>query len=51
MDDNLMGRLVADVGVECTAAEMAGSSILQFLLKREPSKRYALVQDARGLHT
>ena len=51
MDDDLMGRLVANVGVECTAEEMADSSILQFLLKREPSKTYALLQDSKGLLT
>jgi hypothetical protein len=51
MDDDLVGRLVANAGVDCTAAEMADSSALLFLLKREPSRRRALVHRSRGLHT
>jgi hypothetical protein len=51
MHDDLMGRLVANAGVDCTAAEIADSSVLQFLLKREPSRRRALVHCSRGLHT
>ena len=50
MDDDLMGRLVANAGVDCTAAETADSSALQFPLKREPSRKCALVQDSRDLH-
>jgi hypothetical protein len=50
MDDDLMGRLVANAGVECTAAAMADSSVVEFLLEREPSRRCALVQDSRSLH-
>jgi hypothetical protein len=39
MDDDLMGRLVANAGVDCTAAGPAHSSVMQFLLTREPSRR------------
>ena len=35
MNDNLMGRLVANAGVDCTAAGSAHSSVMQFLLTRE----------------
>jgi hypothetical protein len=51
MHDDLMGRLVANAGADDTAAEMADSCILQFLLEREPSRKSVLVQDSRGLHT
>ena len=51
MHEDFMGRLVANAGADDTAAEMADSCILQFLLEREPSKKCALVRDSRGLHT
>jgi hypothetical protein len=45
MDDDLTGRLVASAGINCTADQMAGSGMLQFLLlKRKPEKRCATVQ-------
>jgi hypothetical protein len=50
MDDDLRGRLVANAGVDRTAAAMADSSVMQFLLERAPSRRCALVQDSRSLH-
>jgi hypothetical protein len=37
MTDELTGRLVANAGIDCTADHMAGSGIVQFLLKREPA--------------
>ncbi len=39
MDDDLMGRLVANAGVDCTAAELADGTVMHFLLTREPSRR------------
>jgi hypothetical protein len=48
MHDDLMGRLVANAGVDCTAVEMADSSAPQFL--REPSRKRALVHCSRGLY-
>jgi hypothetical protein len=50
MDDDLRGRLVANAGVDRTAAEMAGSAVKQFLLKRGPSRSCALAQVSRSLH-
>jgi hypothetical protein len=47
MDDDLAGRLVANVGVDCTAAETADSKKLQFLLTRKPSKGCAFVHDSK----
>ena len=37
--DELIGRLVADIGVDRTAAEKAVGIILQFLLKEGPSDK------------
>jgi hypothetical protein len=52
MDDDLTGRLVASAGINCTAGQMAGGGILQFLLlKREPEKMCALVQHADEIRT
>jgi hypothetical protein len=51
MDDDLTGRLVANAGVDCAADQMAGSGILQFLLKREHEKMCALVQQADEIRT
>jgi len=39
MNDNLMGRLVGNAGVACTAAGSAESTVMHFLLTREPSRR------------
>ena len=39
MDDDLMGRLVANAGVDCTVAGPADNGVIQFLLTREPSRR------------
>jgi hypothetical protein len=39
MDDDLMGRLVANAGIDCTAAGPVDSGVMQFLLTREPSRR------------
>jgi hypothetical protein len=50
MDDDLMGRLVANRGVDCTAVEMADGSVGRFLLEREPSGRRAFARDAGSLH-
>jgi hypothetical protein len=35
MDDDLMGRLVANAGVDCAAAGLAGSSVMHFLFTHE----------------
>ena len=51
MDDDLTGRLVASAGVDCTADQMIGSGIQQFLLKRKPERRCALVQHADEIRT
>jgi len=39
MDDDLMGRLVANAGVDCTAAGLAEMSVMHFLLMRERASR------------
>jgi hypothetical protein len=39
MDDDLMGRLVANAGVDCTGAVVADSGVMRFLLTREPGSR------------
>jgi hypothetical protein len=49
MDDDLMGRRVANRGVDCTAAEMADGSVGQILLGREPGGRRAFVRGAGSL--
>lgn len=41
--DELMGRLVADVGVERTAAETAVGIILDFLVKEGPADKMQLL--------
>jgi hypothetical protein len=51
MTDDRTGRLVANAGIDCMADHMAGSGILQFLLKREPEKRCASVQHADEIRT
>jgi len=39
MDDDLMGRLVANAGVDCTAAGLADSGVMHFLLTRAQVSR------------
>jgi hypothetical protein len=39
MDDDLMGRLVANAGVDCTAAGLADSGVTHFLLTRAQDSR------------
>ena len=39
MDDDLMGRLVANAGVDCTAAGLADSGVMHFLLTRAQDSR------------
>jgi len=48
MDDDLMGRLVANRGVDCTAVEMADGGVGRFLLEREGRRAFA--RDAGSLH-
>jgi hypothetical protein len=37
MHDNLMGRLVADVGVDCAAAAMTDTSVLRPAFAGQPA--------------
>ncbi len=39
MDDDLMGRLVANAGVDCKGARLPGSGLVQFLHTRKRVSR------------